>query len=256
MNRRLKRILIIYAFGTLLVLLSSFVYAYFKSNFVFLAIIALTFLVSYLMPLWFKLFLKAKTYKGKYRNQLLDYSNEHGLRLKDILLIKSKHSNACAFSFANNKTVCFNSNSIDNHPWEEIQGVMAHEIGHHKNGDIYLYTLIVAILLSVSSWISTRIYDLLFNNWYWLIVISLVMGALLLPLVLRISRWREGMADSYAKITLDKPVKLANFLERMLIYEEKLGERVPNKLSYLESIFLTHPWIFNRIKTLKAYERH
>lgn len=251
MNKRLKRTIAVYLVGFLLIGASSLAYLYFKSYLALLTILLLTFVISYLMPLWFRIFLKAKSYRGKYRKRLFEFSAQHKVQLKDIYVIPSKRSNACAFSFANLKSVCFNANTLENHPWDEIEGVMAHEIGHHVDRDIYVYTAIVAAILITSSWVITTIYSLFFINWYWLIIISLVIAALLLPIVLGISRWREGMADQYARKTLNEPVKLSKFLERMILYEEKVGEKINKNPTLLDKVFSTHPWVYERIKYLQ-----
>ena len=252
-NKRLKNILTIYLAGLILVTFATLAFLYFKSYWVFFVLTVLVFVVSYLMPLWFRLFLKARIYNGKYKSRLIEFSKKQNVHLRDIYLMESKRSNACAFSFGDNKTVCFNSNTLDNHPWDEIEGVMAHEIGHHANGDIYVYSTIIAVILIVSSWINVTVYSFLPPNFYYLIAICIVTATILLPIVLRISRWREQMADNYAKTILNEPAKLARFLERMLTYEEKAGDKISNNLTFYDKIFLTHPWVFNRIRSLKSY---
>ncbi len=252
MNKRLKRVLVIFGVGVLFIASASFSYFYFRSYLVFFIIVILSFVISYLMPLWFRLFLKTHSYTGKYKEPLLSYAKKHNVRLRNIFAMKSKRSNACAFSFLNNKTVCYNINTLDNHPWDEIEGVMAHELGHHANYDIYFYTATVALILILSSLVNVTFYSFLPQNLLYLLLISIITSTLLLPIVLAISRWREGMADTYAKRILDEPAKLARFLERMLIYEEKAGEKVSKNLTFVHAVFLTHPWVYNRIRYLKG----
>lgn len=252
MDKRVKRILSIYGIEVLLVASATFSYFYFHSDIVFFAIIVLSFLISYLMPLWFRLFLKARPYKGKYKEQLLSYADKHNVDLRNLFAMQSKRSNACAFSFLNNKTVCYNSNTLDNHPWDEIEGVMAHELGHHANKDIYFYTATIAVILILSSLTNIIVYSFLPQNLFYLLIVSIITSTILLPIVLAISRWREGMADTYAKKILDEPAKLARFLERMLVYEEKAGEKISKHLSFVHAVFLTHPWVYDRIRYLKG----
>lgn len=203
------------------------------------------------MPLWFRLFLKARPYDGKYKDKLLSYARKHSVNLGNLYFIPSKRSNACTFSFLNNRTVCFTTNTLENHPWDEIQAVMAHELGHHVNGDIYLYTMVVALILILSSFVNSIVYSFFPQNFYYLLLISLIASTILLPIVLAISRWREGMADTYAKRILAEPAKLARFLERMIVYEEKAGEKISKNLTFANAIFLTHPSEFQRIRCLK-----
>lgn len=204
------------------------------------------------MPLVFRLFLKARPYDGKYKENLLSYAREHGVNLRNLYSMPSKRSNASAFGFLNNKTVCFNTNTLEYHPWDEIQGVMAHELGHHVNGDIYFYTTVVALILITCSFVNSIVYSFFPQNFYYLLLISFIASTILLPIVLAISRWREGMADTYAKRILDESATLARFLERMIMYEEKAGEKISKNLPITHAIFFTHPWVFQRISYLKA----
>ena len=251
MKTILKIVLTIYLFSTILVSLFSFIYLHFQTNVVFLAIIILAFFTSYLMSVWFRLLLKTKPYHGQYREQLLGFAKKHGFQLENIYVRDSKHSNACAFGLWNKKYITFNSFTLENHPWDEIEGVMAHELGHHANKGIYIYTTLASTILIVMSWINVAIYLYFNQDLTSLFLICIATSVFLLPVILFTSRTMEGFADKYAKKILKDPSSLGRFFERMLENEKKLGEKVPKNPAWFIKIFFTHPWFDDRIKLMK-----
>lgn len=251
MSKRLKRFLGIYILGAVLVSICSMLYFFYKSNTVFASIFVVTFIISYLMPLWFRLFLKTKTCHGKYRKQLLDFAKLHGFTLKDIYIRESNRSNACSFGLFNNKVVTFNSLTMEKHPYEEIEGVMAHELGHHANLGIYIYTSIVGVLLISLSLVNVGLLSYFGESPIYLLLICLITSALILPFVLMISRFMEHQADLYAVKILKDPSSLGRFLERMLKFEEQTGDKWPKSPSPILRFFLFHPWIYDRITLSK-----
>ena len=203
------------------------------------------------MSLWFRLFLKTRPYIGEYRQQLLNFSKNLGFQLENIYVRDSKHSNAFAFGLWNKKCVTFNSFTLENHPWDEIEGCMAHELGHHVNNGIYIYTALVSIILIVMSWINVTIYLSFHQNLFSLFLICVTTSALLLPFISFFSRTMERQADNYAKKTLKDSSSFGRFLERMIENEKKLGESIPKNPDLFTKIFFTHPWFYDRIMLMK-----
>ena len=85
-----------------------------------------------------------------------------------------------------------------------------------------------------------------------LLFFCLLTAAISLPIVLAISRWREGMADQYAYDLLRDKTAFARFLERLLkYYEKENGVKVGRTISPIARLFLTHPFIYDRIRVFK-----
>ena len=204
------------------------------------------------MSIWFGLLLKTKPYIGQYRQQLLDFAKKQGFQLENIYIRDSKHSNACAFGLWNKKSVVFNSFTLENHPWDEIEGCMAHELGHHANNGIYIYTIIVSIILIVISWVNVMIYSSFNQNLFSFFLVCVATSALLLPFISFFSRTMEGRADDYAKKALKDPSSLGRFFERLIENEKKLGESIPKNPSMFTKIFFTHTWFYDRITLMKT----
>jgi heat shock protein HtpX len=153
----------------------------------------------------------------------------------------------------------------------ELQGVIAHELGHVKNYDIRVNTLAFA-LVGVISLIADFFLRWSFfggddreNNNQLLIVLAIV-AAILAPLAatllqLSISRRREYLADATGALTTRYPEGLASALEKI----EQTGSVLqkqntstahmffvnPLKGHSLLNLFSTHPPIEARIKALR-----
>jgi heat shock protein HtpX len=153
----------------------------------------------------------------------------------------------------------------------ELEGVIAHELGHVKNYDMRVNTIAFA-LVGVISLIADMFWHISFFGGNddrdappWLQVLAIV-AIILAPfaatlLQLAISRRREYLADATGALTTRYPDGLASALEKI----EKAGSTTrrqntatahmffanPLKSSSFLNLFSTHPPIEARIKALK-----
>jgi len=129
---------------------------------------------------------------------------------------------------------------------------MAHELGHQVHGDITLYTSIVSVILVFSSILNVALFSYIKTHLVVLLFFCFLTAAIFLPIVLAISRWREGMADQYAYNALRDKTAFARFLERLLkYYEKENGVKVEKTTAPIVKLFLTHPFIYDRIRAFK-----
>jgi heat shock protein HtpX len=157
---------------------------------------------------------------------------------------------------------------------QELEGVLAHELGHIKNYDMrvnmiaFALSAIIAIIADFilrMTWFSDRDEE---NNNQALFFLGIV-AAILAPLVatliqLAVSRKREYLADATGALTTRYPQGLASALAK--IGQVGSATRVQNtgtahlffanplKGHSLSSLFSTHPPIEERIKRLKEME--
>jgi len=250
---RLVRVLVLYFVGAMLISLSTLSFYYLRTPWVLVIIIVVAFIFSYFGPLWYHLFLKSKSYKGKYEERLYFFTTSQKIKLQGIYTIESKSSQAFTCGFARSKSVFYHSNILKNHPYDEIEAVMAHELGHQAHDDITLYTSITAIVLVLSSMINVALFSYIKTSSLVLLFFCFLTTAISLPIVLAISRWREGMADQYAYDALRDKTAFARFLERLLkYYEKENGVKVEKTISWVARLFLTHPFIYDRIRAFKT----
>ena len=156
----------------------------------------------------------------------------------------------------------------------ELEGVIAHEMGHVKNYDMLLMTMTV-ILVGLIALLSDFFLRSLFfgggdndsrGNNFIFIIIGLVF-AILAPIIaqliqLAISRKREYAADATGAILSRHPEGLANALKKIKKegLETKHASKAtahmyfahPLKVGFWNNLFSTHPPLEERIKRLEA----
>lgn len=150
--------------------------------------------------------------------------------------------------------------------WDELEGVLAHELSHIKNRDTLTST--------ISATIAGAISYIAYFAWWSLFLSDGRRGGtiLFLPLVLlaplaatliqlAISRTREFAADRTGALISKKPLSLASALEKIskVAHQHPLRGNAatahlfivnPFKGDLLTSLFSTHPKIEDRIKRL------
>ena len=155
----------------------------------------------------------------------------------------------------------------------ELEGVMAHEMGHVKNYDIRVSTIVFGLVVAVG-FIADMMFRMAFYTTRWnansggLAVVSLVFGLVAMviaPLVSAIvqagiSRQREFLADATGAMTTRNPEGLASALHKLGEYSAPLQRQSasmahmwiadPNKPNFLERMFSTHPPIADRVRRL------
>ncbi len=102
---RLARVFVLYFVGAMLISLGTFFFYYFRTPWALLIIIGMTFTISYFGPLWCRIILKSKPYKGKYEEKLYSFTKNQKMTLQGIYSIESKSSQAFTCGFARSKSV-------------------------------------------------------------------------------------------------------------------------------------------------------
>ncbi len=157
----------------------------------------------------------------------------------------------------------------------ELQGVLAHELGHIKNYDIrvsmiaFALTAVISLLADIMlrlTWFSN---DERENNQAFLILG--IVAAILAPIVatfiqLAISRQREYLADATGALTTRYPEGLASALEKIkqsgsvARHQNSATAHLffvnPLKGHSLASLFSTHPPLDDRIARLRSMGNH
>lgn len=251
-KKTIKTAVAVYFVGVIVTWAISLLYLDLKTPLTFLIVAIILFNVIYLAPFLFKLFLRAKPYQGEYRQKLLNYAKEHGFKIKDLYIKQSKISNATALGILNTQSVAFTSKCLQDHPFDEIEAVMAHELGHLANFGIWRDTFLLLAIVSILSFLDSRIYNLMNPNAINLLIVCALTTLLVLPLAFWIKRLRENAADLYAINLLKEPKALGNFFERIISFENNQSLKNESNPPLLIKTFLTHPWIYDRIKLAKS----
>lgn len=167
---------------------------------------------------------------------------------------KTKKANAALVGLGNTRRILLADTLLKDFSEDEIEAVLAHELGHHVHGDIWRLLAIqtsatflglYAVSLALTHWSSAFGFrgasD--FANLPLVALVTLVISLLLLPVVNSFSRWLERRADLYALQAVADPSVFASSLERLAALN--LAERKPHP--WIEFIFYSHPSIESRI---------
>ncbi len=171
--------------------------------------------------------------------------------------------------------VCVTSGLLDIMDDQELQGVLAHEMGHVKNYDIRV-AMVAFALTAVISLLADIILRLVWfsdnreNNNQIFLILGIV-AAILAPIVavmiqMAVSRQREYLADATGALTTRYPEGLASALEKIKQHGSVARHQNtatahlffanPLKKGGLTSLFSTHPPLDDRIARLKSMNTH
>ncbi|PJE64971.1 protease [Candidatus Saccharibacteria bacterium CG10_big_fil_rev_8_21_14_0_10_47_8] len=154
----------------------------------------------------------------------------------------------------------------------ELEGVIAHELGHVKNYDVRVTTLAFALVGVIS-----LIADFFLHISFWggrgdrennnqIMIFLAIFAAIIAPIAasllqLAISRRREYLADATGALTTRYPEGLASALEKIASHGSALKKQNtstahmffvnPLKGKSLAGLFSTHPPVEARIKALR-----
>jgi heat shock protein HtpX len=160
----------------------------------------------------------------------------------------------------------------------ELEGVMAHELGHVQNYDIRVSMIVFGLVVAVGFIADIALRFTLFggsnrnnNNGGNPIVIIIGIAALVIsPLVAAVvqaavSRQREYLADATGAMTTRHPDALASALEKLAAYGRPMQRQNstmahmwisdPTKPGIMDRLFSTHPPIAERVARLGTIGR-
>ena len=159
----------------------------------------------------------------------------------------------------------------------ELEGVMAHEMGHVKNYDIRVSLIVFGLVLAIG-----LIADIFLRIILWggrsrdsgvggpalLIILAIgIVAAILSPLVAvmvqaAVSRQREYLADATGAMTTRHPEALASALAKLEANAQPVRKTNtsmahlwisnPNKPGFMSKLFSTHPPLEERIARLRT----
>lgn len=157
----------------------------------------------------------------------------------------------------------------------ELEGVMAHEMGHVRNYDIRVSMIVFGLVVAVG-FISDMFLRMAFfgrnnnNNGNPVVLVFGLVAMLVAPLVasmvqLAVSRQREYLADATGAMTTRHPDALASALEKLQAYGRPMIRQNssmshlwianPLKPGVLSKLFSTHPPIEERVQRLHEMGR-
>ena len=217
-----------------------------------------------LFPIFYKF---APLENEELKARLVRLGERAGTRIRGVyqwrLSEKSKKANAALTGLGNSRRIILADTLLANYSTDEIEAVLAHELGHHVHRHIFKSILVQAGITFVGFWAANwvlhyavdrlHMFETLsdFANLPLLMLVATVLSFLVLPLLNAYSRFNERQADRYAFQSI---ATVAPFISAMnKLAEQNLAERSPSK--WVEWLFHSHPAISRRVAAAQAWAR-
>jgi len=167
---------------------------------------------------------------------------------------RTKQANAGLTGLGNTRRIILGDTLINEFTTDEIETVMAHELGHQVNKDIPLGILFGSVTTLIGLYIASIILNWGVNYFgfesiadiaafpLFVLVLGLY-GLLTMPLENGFSRWRERRADIYALSLTHNGKAYASALRRLA--NQNLAEAEPE--AWVEWLLYSHPALGKRI---------
>lgn len=200
--------------------------------------------------------------------RLTRLSERAGARVRGVyewkLSEKSKKANAALTGLGNTRRIILADTLLENYSDDEIEAVLAHELGHHVHRHILKTIGVHTGITLFGFWASAQVlhsigeraphmfhgdYD--FANLPLLALLSAAISFLLLPAMNAWSRHNERQADRYAFQALPSVAPFITSMNKLAA--QNLAERSPSRL--VECFFHSHPPVAKRIAAAEAWEQ-
>ncbi|MCU1308044.1 MAG: Ste24 endopeptidase [Acidobacteriaceae bacterium] len=199
------------------------------------------------------------------KSRLVRLSEAAGTRVRGVyewkLSEKSKKANAALTGLGNTRRIILSDTLLQNYSEDEIEAVLAHELGHHVHRHIFKSIALQAAITFVGFWSASQVLNYSvknlnmfsdvhdFANLPLLALVSSILSLLLLPALNAYSRHNERQADQYCW----KAVPSVNpFITAMnKLSEQNLSERNPSRI--VEVLFHSHPPVTKRVAAAQVF---
>ncbi|MGA3210036.1 MAG: M48 family metallopeptidase [Terriglobales bacterium] len=175
---------------------------------------------------------------------------------------KTKKANAALTGLGKTRRIILADTLLDNYSDDEIEAVLAHELGHHVQNHILKSIGIEALITFVGFWTATQVIHLAVRqHWFindadfadlpLLMLVSTIVGFLLIPALNAWSRHNERQADLYALQLIPCVTPFIDAMNKLA--EQNLAERTPSR--WVKWFFHSHPPVSKRIAAAEAWRR-
>jgi len=200
------------------------------------------------------------------RRRLIVLSERAGTRVRGVyrwkLSEKSKKANAALTGLGATRRIILADTLLDNYTGDEVEAVLAHELGHHVHRHILKSIFVQAGITLFGFWaanwvlhysVDHHMFEEMsdFANLPLLALVSVVLSLLLMPALNAYSRFHERQADRYAFESISSVEPFITSMNKLA--EQNLAERTPSK--WVEWFFHSHPAISRRLAAAKEWGR-
>jgi len=202
------------------------------------------------------------------RDRLTRLGERAGTRVRGVyewkLSEKSKKANAALMGMGRTRRIIIADTLLQNYTDDEIEAVLAHELGHHVRRHIVKGILMQVGITFFGFWLTNevlryalahdwfpaldpRLYD--FANLPLIILVATVLGFLLMPALNALSRQHEREADLYAWESIPAIGPFVTAMQKLA--DQNLAERTPSR--FVEWFFESHPSMHKRVAAAEAW---
>ena len=216
-----------------------------------------------IMPLFNKFIPLGDEHK-ELEERLINLAKRANTKVKGVFKFdmskRTKSANAALTGLGNTRRIILGDTLINEFTIDEIETVLAHELGHHLHRDIPLlitfgtFTTMFGLYLASfgMNWAVDYFGFSSISDPAAFPALGMILGAfglITMPLENAVSRWRENMADDYALESTGNKEAFASAFTRLA--NQNLGEIDPEKWVIL--MFYSHPPLGERIEKAKSF---
>jgi len=201
------------------------------------------------------------------RKRLVLLSERAGTRVRGVykwkLSEKSKKANAALTGLGATRRIILADTLLDRYSNDEIEAVLAHELGHHVHRHIFKSILVQAAITLAGFYLANEVlryaversnmFETMsdFANLPLLILVATILSFLLMPALNAYSRFNERQADRYC---FQSVASVEPFITSMnKLAEQNLAEKTPSR--WVEWFFHSHPAIAKRVAAAEAWAK-
>jgi Zn-dependent protease with chaperone function len=215
-----------------------------------------------LFPLFYKF---APLQNEELKARLVRLGERAGTRVRGVyewkLSEKSKKANAALTGLGSTRRIILADTLLQNYSNDEIEAVLAHELGHHVHGHMIKMIVVQALVTLVGFWAANEVLRYAideqkmfqhlsdFANLPLLALVASGLSLVLMPALNAYSRFTERQADLYCWKSVANVGPYITAMEKL--GKQNLSESHPSRL--VELLFHSHPPISKRIAAAEAW---
>src|SRR5512139_134678 len=211
-----------------------------------------------IMPLFYKVVPLGEEY-AELSARLMRLAERAHTRVRGVYKFdmsrRTKAANAALMGLGNTRRIVLGDTLLNEFSADEIETVLAHELGHHVNKDIPVGIVVDTASTVIGLWLASVVMTWGVTVFGYsspadpaslplFVLVMGLFGVITMPLGNAYSRWRERKADAYALQATHNPPAFIGAMTRLA--NQNLGEIDPEP--WEEFLLHSHPALGKRIK--------
>lgn len=217
-----------------------------------------------LLPIFYKF---TPLPEGELTERLLALMKQANTRVRGVftmhLSARTTAANAALMGLGNTRRIVVGDTILDRYSTDEIEVILAHELGHHVHRDLWKLLFSQSLLMFGGLYLANLAFHLVVETWHiyagfadaatlpFLFALLGVFGVIVMPIGNGLSRAIEYQADEYALQVTHKITAFKSAMTRLA--NQNLAEVEPAPI--VEFLFHNHPSIQKRLLHANTFAR-